>query len=399
MWAVSQNFLNTLVRSHTQLVKIDILQDGAYVGTVQGTYTDPTTHSTLAAVDGSITVDKTTIRRSGTITFLNPGGALIPKDTGDLLAPYVTELRVWVGVRYWYAPLPIPYTSQSSGQLVAGVPQNEVEYAPVGTLVITDVDTANFPQITCQCYDRAWLMSSFPAPYTIPTGTDVVTAITGLLTISVPGSRLVTNFQTSTAYTLPATTFDQSASIGDAATQVAASVGLQFFADPMGTFVFDDQPTTADPPVLTLQPAPNTALLRPTKHIGEQVGQMYNAVVFTGEGGSTTPVQGYAEDDDPTSLTYVGRVGVRPFFDSSPLVTTTDQANAAALMTLRAMLGVSQQLVVPILPNPALESGDVVTVIDSQQSINENAIVDTFTVNLRASAGTQQLNCRVRVTN
>jgi hypothetical protein len=399
MWAATPLFLQTLTRSHTQSAYVEILKNGVRVAIVQGSYTDPMTNDKLYLIDGNITVDKTTIRRSGSITFLNPAGQLIPHDAGDLLAPYATELRVWVGVRYWTAPLAVPLvTGASAGQIIGGTPQSEFEYVPVGTLVITDIDTSNYPQITCQGYDRSWFMSSFTSPTTVPAGTDAATAISQLLQASVPATVLVTNFPT-TDYTIPATTFDANSSVADAAQQIAASAGLEFYADPVGVFQLSPQPTTDDPPVLTLQPAPNSAILRPRRTFGEGVGQMYNAVVFTGEGGTTTPVQGYAEDDNPSSATYVGTVGVRPFFDSSPAVSTTDQANQAAVARLQAIQGVANQILIPILPNPALESGDVVHILDSAQSLDEMVIVDTFTVALRAGAGTQLLTCRSNVSS
>jgi hypothetical protein len=167
----------------------------------------------------------------------------------------------------------------------------------------------------------------------------------------------------------------------------------------MGTFTVAAQPTTDDPPVLELAPAPGASLMRPQRHTGESIGQMFNAVVFTSEGGSTAPLRGYAQDDDPSSRTYVDRVGIRPYFASQPGLTTSDQCNQMALTWLRSILGIATELGVPIMPNHALESGDVIHVTDDQQGIDEAVIVDSFTVALRASAGPQLLTCRPRVTS
>jgi hypothetical protein len=108
-------------------------------------------------------------------------------------------------------------------------------------------------------------------------------------------------------------------------------------------------------------------------------------------------VRGYAQDDNPNSLTYVGRIGVRVYFDSSPLVTTQDGANLAARTTLQRILGISDTIVAPIIPNHALESGDVAHVIDPDQNIDRTVIVDSFPIPLRASDGTQELTCRSQV--
>jgi hypothetical protein len=139
-------------------------------------------------------------------------------------------------------------------------------------------------------------------------------------------------------------------------------------------------------------------MFRPQRAVGTGGGgELYTAVVFTGENGTSTPVRGYAEDTDPNSLTYAARVGVRPYFDSSPLITTQPQADLAARTTLQRILGVSDTIVVPIMPNYALESGDVIHVTDPQQNIDLNLIADAFNLPFRAADGTQSLGCRSRV--
>jgi len=125
--------------------------------------------------------------------------------------------------------------------------------------------------------------------------------------------------------------------------------------------------------------------------------QAYNAVVFTGEGSAVPPVRGYAQDDNPDSSTYVGKVGLRPYFASSPLITTQHQAVLAAKTRLLNILGIPDTISVPVPPNPALESGDVIMVTDLSQGINFPVIIDSFPAALRASDGEQVLTCRPRV--
>jgi hypothetical protein len=125
---------------------------------------------------------------------------------------------------------------------------------------------------------------------------------------------------------------------------------------------------------------------------------MTNAVVFTNESGSAAvPLRGYAQDDNPSSLTYVGRVGVRPTFASSPLMTTQDQVNKAARTQLQRTLGVSDIVTLTVVPVHALGAGDVIRVTDPTVQIDSKYISDQFTVNLRAADGPMEVACRSQV--
>src|SRR5215831_2724304 len=107
MWPVTQLFLDTLAKPHTQRCFIQIIKDGKVTATqIGGSITDAASGNPLYLVDGSVQVDKTTIRRSAGLDLADPSGLLIPENVEDLLAPYVTEIRPWIGVRYWNAPIP-----------------------------------------------------------------------------------------------------------------------------------------------------------------------------------------------------------------------------------------------------------------------------------------------------
>jgi hypothetical protein len=392
MWPVTQRYLDTLTRSHTQVSYMEIIKDGVVAATLSsGSLLDPTTGLSLSSIGGSVQVSKTTIRRSCTVVLLDVSGQLMPSDAGDLLAPYVTEIRLWVGVRYWDAPLPAvsssPFTATPSSL------DPETEYVPVGTFVITDLDN-QYPQITITGYDRMWILGQFTAPYAIANGTNVIDALSTLLSAQVPASRLATNFPTSEKVT-GALLYDAQTDTTAAAFDLVTPSGWDLYVDPVGTFMITPQPSTDDDPILTYTTSTGN-MMRP-KHAITSGGTLYNAVVFTGESAATTPVRGYAQDDDPNSLTFVGRVGVRPYFESSPLMKTVDACNAAARTRLRAILGTADTLIVPIIPNHALECGDVIHVIDPTQGIDTNVITDSFTIGMRASDGVQDVTCRSKV--
>jgi hypothetical protein len=148
---------------------------------------------------------------------------------------------------------------------------------------------------------------------------------------------------------------------------------------------------------MTYQRGEISTLLRPTRSVGD--AQMVNAVVVTSEGTTTAPIRGYAQDDNPSSLTCVAKIGVHPTFISDPSIGTQAQADRSAARKLKSILGVSTTIAVPIIPNHALESGDVIVVSDDQQNLAATTLlVDSFTVPLRAQDGPQTLTCRSEVT-
>lgn len=390
MWPVTQRYLDTLAKPHTQLSYIEILKDGDVVATMEsGTLLDPDSGLPVHNLGGRIDVSKTTIRRNGTINLLDVSGQLSPDTADDLLAPYVTEIRAWVGVRYWNAPPPALVATATTSTL-----QDEAEFVPIGTLVITDLDV-NYPAITITGYDRAWHLTNFPSVYSVPGSSNIIDAVTDILATFVPTSKFEVNFPTSDKTTGPTLNFDADAASADAVYQMITILGWDLYPDPMGVWTITPQPSTEDDPVLEYVSGPGSMLAGRPKHtVG---GDPVNAVVFTGEGAETVPVRGYAQDDDPTSLTYVDRIGVRTYFASSPLMTTNAQCDLAARTRLTSVLGSADTMSVPGIPNHALESGDVIHVVDPDQDIDAKVIVDSFSTNMRASDGVQDLTCRSKV--
>jgi hypothetical protein len=380
MWPVSDRFLQTLARSHERRTFVEILRNGTVTDVLDSTtLPDPATGTLIQSVAGSIQVDRTAVRRSGTVNFLDISATASPAEAISLFPPLITEIRPWVGVRYWDA---------------TAADLNPYEYVPIATLVVSSVDTSNYPQVTVQGYDRMWMVGPTVGATKITSGTLIADAMKLFLGRQIPASRLDTTGIVNTEHTLPGLLYSENDNAAEKLADMAAAAGQVLFVDPMGVFTTTDEPSTTDDPVMTLAPGPLAVMMRPQHSI--DASQAYNAVVFTGEGAGNTPVRGYAQDDNPDSVTYVDRVGVRPLFESSPLVTTTSQAVRAAKSRLRNVLGIPDTLSVPIIPNPALESGDVILVTDPDQGIDYPVVVDGFTVGLQASEG-MVLKCRARV--
>lgn len=536
MYPVTQRFLDTLARSHTRKSFVEVLHSGIVVARISGDEViDPDTGTQIMSIGGSVAVDKTAVRRSGVINFLDISGQLLPDEVSDLFAYVNTEIRPWVGVEYWDAKasdvttvkelvpngdfetnvngwvglnatptrdtgqffdgvasmkvtwttggalteaalitpkidnlipgsrwiasamircptggpravlqvgdestftiasntpvadstwqqLKLPFTVGDNGHISFGVYNLDAatagqlcnldlvtitnvdefistteEYVPLATLVVTDVE-GSYPQLSVTGYDRMWFLDRFSAAYAIVKGTDYDVAMRDLLASQVPASQLAINIPNTDLNVSAANLlFNEQDSAQDALHSLGTGAGWSVFVDPMGVFTAIDEPSTDDDPVMSYAPGQFSMMMRPRRSIA--ASQFYNAVVFTGESpaNGAAPFRGYAQDDDPNSLTYVGNVGVHVYFESSPLMTSNAQCTLAAKTALLRVLGIPDVITVPIIPNPALDSGDVIQVTDLDQAIDFSLIIDSFPFNMRASDGEQVLTCRAHV--
>jgi hypothetical protein len=114
---------------------------------------------------------------------------------------------------------------------------------------------------------------------------------------------------------------------------------------------------------------------------------VYNAVLARGEstGADVAPCSYLATDSDPGSPTYWGGpFGRRPRFYSSSTLLDTSACQAAAQLLLRAAKAPNAIGDFTSLPNPALETGDVIRVVhpDGSKELHQ---VAAFTVPLDVS--------------
>ena len=325
-------------------------------------------------------VDRAGIRRDGQITLVSTDGTLLPDAADDLFAPLIGELRIWIGIRYW---------DWDEAEALAG---EDIEWIPVATLVITNVEQSGAFEYTVAGFDRLWFLSPFVGNYPIPAGTLTHVALSALLASQIPTAHLQMDLP-ETEFVSGALLYEEQASSLDAAHALALAMGMALYADPMGVITARPEASTEDPPVLVFEPGSLSTMMRPSR--GVNAADVKNAIVFTGESPDGSPVRGYAFDDDASSLTYTSRVGVHSAFESSPLVRTAGQAQLAASTALQRILGIAENIVVPIVQNPALESGDVIRVIDPAQELDLVLVADAFGITL--PDGEQQIMCRARV--
>jgi hypothetical protein len=351
MRPVSDAFKAAVMQSHRIASLVEVLQDGAVI-------------SQLATVTGgSVTLDaKAQSRGRVDITLVDDGTlGLVPDAPGDLLAPYGREVRVWRGIRY---------------------PDNTSELVSLGVFRIDDTtinDTPGGLEIQVAGADRSARVSDarFEAPYQIAAGTNLATAILGLVSPVLPG--LVTDF-IPTSVTTPAVFAEEQGDRWVLAQKLASDAGLRLYFDGDGTLVLDVD--SSGVPVVTIAEGASGVLLSAARRWTSQGA--FNRVVATGENtGIGIPVRGVATDLNTLSPTYYfGPFGPRPRFYSSQFIVTAQQALDAATSILSKELGTTQTVNFGSLVLPHLEPGDVARVTRARAGIDEDNIIDSLTIPL-----------------
>lgn len=381
MWPISSRLGSTLAAGGTVVTQLDILQDGDVVLSLDST--DPEGTDLGGILDGRVDVQPGVVRRTADLTLLDVDRALTQGQAMDLLVPLVAEVRLWRGALY--------------SDRTVEQPPDDRELVPIGTLVVVESDFTRWPTIGLVCRDRAWLLSQYRnvAAYASTSGAESMAALTDLIQYTrFPASRLAMNFPV-TSFTVGAQVWDKQSDPAEAAQQIAAAAGLVFYSDPLGVFTCTPAPDAeTDPVAATYVEGAGSMLLMPTRKLsGDGVR---NAVVAESSAPDlAAPVSGYAQDDDPNSRTYVGRIGPIPDFYDSPLLRTAAQCDLAARTRLRSIAGLLDTTAVAAMVNPALECGDIIYVQSASRGIDTKLIADSFAVPLRA-AESQTIMCRAR---
>jgi len=161
---------------------------------------------------------------------------------------------------------------------------------------------------------------------------------------------------------------------------LALAAGGETYFDANGDYVFDRQAGGTEP-VWTLDAGEAGVLVGADESLNRT--GVYNGVLFQGQStADAAPIVALATDDDPTSPTrWGGPFGKVARIEQSSAVTTLEQAEEAAAILLDRRLTLTRALTVTTAPNPAIEAGDVVTVLfpDGRE---ERHIVDAVRIGL-----------------
>jgi hypothetical protein len=373
VWPRSERWDATVTRTHDLLAYADFLVDG---DVLLSTFDN----LDIGLVAGSVRVAEGAIRRTASVSLVDSAGLLVPVVEKNLIIPGTCELRLWAGVRYWdYTP-----AEKHFG--------DDTEYVPIFTGPILDYDLSNYPQVELTCSDRMWYVQRpFSTPYTVVAGQAIDDAIESLLKAKVPPAKLEVNLPISN-HTTSLLVYDEQADPADALRSLGTASGWTVYVDSMGTFVAEDEPELDEShAVMTYEAGPSGALIRP--NVTGSVQNVINTWIVTGESPSETALTPWAKvvDDDPTSPTYVrGTYDEQPRFIHSPILKTDAQCLLAANTYRKREGGIADSVSVTVLPNPALEKGDVVKVVGGL--VDRYVIVDSFELNLQGAA--QEITAR-----
>lgn len=376
MQSVSADFLAEIKHSHTSYSYADVI-----------TATGQTTRLTITG--GGVTVDRTAAnRRRASITAIDPLGLLTPLSSVSPLAPYGSTMKIYRGVKY-----------------VSGKLAGTTEVVPLGTFRIStataaETDTGT-PEIAIDAYDlsRTVGRQTFTEPYTITSGTNIVTAIKAIIARAV--DDVIYDQFTSTVTTTADQTYDTSDNPWDVVGVLAQAIGCEVYFTALN-HVKIAPPIDVDhlpAPVWTFEEGNGCTMLELDVDFTDDPG--YNGVVVIGQStgdATTAPVRSVQWDDNPSSPTYyLGPYGQVPQVVQLNNIATQADADAAAKAQLNLVLGFLNQLSVSSTVNPALDADDVVAVKSAKSGINDSYAIDALTIPLEAG-GTMGLTLRQKRT-
>lgn len=360
MYPVSENFKDTVRKSHVSKIKIEIydMANGTILSEAQ-------------PIAGEVTIDnRRSIRRECSLEFVDKDGTLVPQNNiSAILLPYNREVKIYRGVIF----------ADGTEELV-----------PLGVFVITSVDISESAQgvkIAIKGSDRSLILAR--AKFTnhefyIEDGTAKETAIEQILKYRYPKVQTIfpaTNQTTTLLYP----TLDQSSDPWREALKIAESASMDLYFDENGIARMRPIP---DPdfgtPVATYTDGSDSVLIQLSRSLSTD--ESYNGVIFTGEGTNLSiGVIGEAWDDNPSSPTYRKTYGEVPKFMSSPTVLTVAEAKDAALAELRKVIGSSEKITWDQIVNPAHDVYDLVKVTRSPVGVDKILMLDAISIPLAAN--------------
>jgi hypothetical protein len=318
--------------------------------------------TTLDVTGGSVTCDETSkVRR--TLSLPSANVELTPKDAGDLLAPFGTELRVYAGMTF----------------------TSITEVVPVGVFQLETVTREGwYGDLLLTGFDRAGVLAEarFLQPWNTLDGNRVVDEIAAMILAVLPSVE-VYDLTGSDAVTRAAA-WDRDR--WDAITNLAQGIGAEVFFDQAGRAIIRPVTTVADllafgqTPVNVYANAPDADLLEVTPSMSRT--DVYNAVVATSDQ-TTTPVMAIAyQATGPMAW----RTGFqKPRFFATPVVTSYDGIAAAAASILAKSLAYSRAMPFDMIPDARLDAGSLVA-LTTPDNETVYRILSTFSVPLGTGA-------------
>lgn len=357
MWNVSDQWAEALSATQVWSTKVNLYRGAEVVA------------EDVAITSGSVTVDGTSnVRRTLDLEVADP-------DLLTLLDPYAVDARVWRGLRYG---------------------NNLTEWCPVGVFRLWDVQqTEPGSSITVNAQDWGALVDGdqFLHPDASPKNVTVVSEIERILEgAGFPGLVDQTG---STELVGERLTWEEGR--WDAINALAASLDAVVYFNQIGTPVLaPDQPGD---PVWTVDAGETGVLVKTAASVTRD--GVYNCVIAEGEHPNGNPVRAIVKDLDPSSPTYwrddptAGGFGHSVRKENNAAWNTQAKVSRAATRLLRQSIGKIRTVDVSAVPNPALDAGDVISVVHLSGT-TETLVADAFPVPL--IGGDFTINSRSRRT-
>ena len=371
MYITSAAFQSAVSTSHQMVADVQVFDSSTANASYLGT---------LPIISGTVTIDRTAIiRRQLTLTVpatalnLTNGKTWLPRVPSDYLHPASgTELRVRRGIV---------------------LPGGSTEYVPLGYFVIVSVtinDAGNGSVLQINAVDRSHIVSvnTWTDTYTVAAATTLGTALKALLADRAPSlpSLVIDSSLSGTLTGAQAVlgTDGNGDPWNDAVTNLSDNAVAALYFDALGIPKLQPQPSITGTSVATITEGSPGQLLSENRSINS--AGIPNQVIVIGQASGSTPVSATATDLDPTSPThYGGSFGTRTLTQTVQGITDAGAAQIKANALLAAYGGIPEDISLSMIPNPAFDAGDIITVTRPSLGLSHKIILDTLTIGLTDS--------------
>lgn len=368
-WPISTALATALAaRDRKPLWRAEVTLDGAPVPSAPSLRVESGTVniSTGGSGGGSLGPDAVpaTSSRSCSLTLVDDGGNLVPKNSSDALAPFGNEISL-------YASLDIG---------------GAVEWVPVGVFGIQSAVSAwagGAVTVAVSGKDRATRVAGDDLTdyLQIDAGTLLTDAITTLVSDALPAGQLY-NFTPLTT-TISAQTYAPGDDRWDAAVALATNAGCLLEFDPAGVLTLRAIPDVSTAaPAFRFAPGDNSVMV--TVQNSYDRTDAANVILVTAQGtGIDTPLTALARDTNPDSPTYVdGSFGKVVKSISTSVPTTQDDTQTFADSQLKLYAGVTQQAEMTCLSLFHLGVWDVIQARASKVALDGRYAIDQISLGL-----------------
>jgi hypothetical protein len=354
---VSDKWKDSVTRSYIAVTRIEVLSDGEVI--VNDLEIDE---------DARVELDFRASNRARLSCKIHDQDLIPLSETSDdVLAPFGNELRVYKGIQY--SSTSTEWTSIG----IFGIDDNSIYY------------NADERSVTVNAIDRSKKIerASFTETYVIPSGTNAVTAIEDILYDALPSLTPDDLDLIDSDVTVPLLAAQEGDDRWEWIRGLAKAVACDIYFD--GDGIVTMRPMSPRSSDFTVSDGVNGVLTSVSK---DQTREgMANYIIATGETSTGEPVRAVAVDNDPLSPTYyLGKFGQVVHRYTTKYIDTQAAADDAAVGVLMTMRGLVSSVTLGMVPNPALEPGDIITVNrqtpGGETLVREDQMIDSVSIDL-----------------